>query len=216
MSLAVLRGELAYLLKMAAEVEGRVSRPRPWWPLLSFPPSSPRDASFPPCHFPNSNGGRTPLRPPSVLTPHSLSPPPLPLGAPRRARARPPGPLSGLMRGNMGRRRRRWPRWGRGSIYFLLEVQKRSRRFFLACSRAREGGGLGVRRSISSGCLHCPFASPAHARARTSEDEERVEITATFLSFLTEVRVRATPHRSSHHLLPPFPSKTAPQLISVG
>ena len=175
--LAVLRGELAYLLKMAAEVEGRVSRPRPWWPLLSFPPSSPRDASFPPCHFPISNGGRTPLRPPSVLTPHSLSPPPLPLGAPRPRP--PPGPPSRLMRGNKWRA----ATWagggaaggaaaGRGSIYFLSRSRSGVGGSFSPAA-GREGlGGLGVRRSMSSGCLHCTVLShrrhtQVHARVRT-------------------------------------------------
>ena len=61
---------------------------------------------------------------------------------------------------------------GAGVDLLPLEVQKRSRRFFLACSRAREGGGLGVRRSMSSGCLHCTVLShrrhtQVHARVRT-------------------------------------------------
>ena len=216
--------ELACLLKMAAEGQGRVSRPRPrpCWPLLSFPPSSPRDASFPPCHFPNSSV-RPPtgdaLRPVRVrVRPFSLAvaapsstwrpaphPPPRPPFTTHEGQQE-AGGIMGRRRGGGRRAEVVWAVWA-GVDLLPLEVPKRSRRFFLASrARARTARGPQIDRLR---CLHYPLASLAHARVR----KERVEITATFLSFLTEVTV--TPHRSSHHL-PPFPSKTAPQLISVG
>ena len=88
LSLAVLRGELAYLLKMAAEVEGRVSRPRLFSPFL---PRHLATLLFPLAISlsPTGDALRSGPRPSSLLT---RSRRPLFHLAPR-ARARPPAPL---------------------------------------------------------------------------------------------------------------------------